>query len=52
MPDKESPAWSGLPVNIEILFKEKEAVYLIDKLWELKDVDTEGINPFEEEEDQ
>ena len=41
MPDKEFPAWSGLPNNIEILFKEKEAYYMTDKLWALNDVSTE-----------
>jgi len=41
MPDKQTPAWSGLPNNIELRKREEESRYLIEKLWQLKGVQQE-----------
>lgn len=42
MPEKESPSWSGLPNNIEILFKIQDAQKMIQGLWELNDIEDDG----------
>ena len=41
LPAVESPAWSGLPVNVEKILKETQAIHTIKKLWEIQDVTEE-----------
>ena len=38
LPDSESPAWSGLPVNVEKILKSKETERTLTQLYRLKDV--------------
>jgi len=49
MPDQQTPAWSGLPNNIELRKREQETRYLIEKLWELKGVQKEEDEEIVEE---
>jgi len=43
LPLEESPAWSGLPVNVEKILKEQQANYLLTRLWQVQDVNEEEI---------
>ena len=41
LPSNESPAWSGLPINVEKILKEQKAYRVLAKLWEMQDVNEE-----------
>ena len=43
LPSSESPAWSGLPINVEKILKEQKASRVLAKLWEMQDVNEEEI---------
>lgn len=43
LPSHESPAWSGLPINVEKILKEQKAYRVLAKLWEMQDVNEEEI---------
>ena len=43
LPSNESPAWSGLPINVEKILKEQKASRVLAKLWEMQDVNEEEI---------
>ncbi|EAR94592.2 dynein heavy chain, cytoplasmic protein (macronuclear) [Tetrahymena thermophila SB210] len=43
LPNVESPAWSGLPVNAEKILKEQNTERALNLLWTLQDVNDEEI---------
>eukprot|EP01016_Furgasonia_blochmanni_P042655 TRINITY_DN567_c0_g1_i1.p1 TRINITY_DN567_c0_g1~~TRINITY_DN567_c0_g1_i1.p1 ORF type:complete len:874 (+),score=315.79 TRINITY_DN567_c0_g1_i1:204-2825(+) len=43
LPATESPAWSGLPTNVEKILREQLTNHVVSKLWEIQDV-TEDDN--------
>lgn len=43
LPNVESPAWSGLPVNAEKILKEQNTERALNLLWSLQDVNDEEI---------
>jgi len=43
LPREESPAWSGLPTNVEKILKAEQSQYTISKIWQLQDINDEEI---------
>ena len=43
LPSVESPAWSGLPANVERILKEQNTQRMISKVWEIQDSTEEEI---------
>lgn len=43
LPDSESPAWSGLPVNVEKILKSQETERAMSQLFRLQDVNEEQV---------
>ena len=44
LPDVESPAWSGLPLTVEKILKERKTDRTLTKLWELQDTAEEEVS--------
>ena len=43
LPDSESPAWSGLPVNVEKILKSQQTERMMSMLFKLQDVNEEQV---------
>lgn len=43
LPAVESPAWSGLPVNVEKVLKEQQTEYLLSRIWQIQDANEEAV---------
>jgi len=43
LPDKETPLWSGLPLNAERVLLQKKSSYIISNLWKIQDINEEEI---------
>lgn len=44
LPDKQTPQWAGLPLAVEKVLRQNNALRIISKLWELQDSADEEIN--------
>lgn len=43
LPEKETPVWSGLPLNAERVLLEKKGQYTLSTLWKIQDLNEEEI---------
>ena len=52
MPNVESPAWSGLPNNVEKILKSQQTSRTVNKLYQLQDVNEEQVTLEKKKEDK
>jgi len=44
LPDKETPVWSGLPLNAERVLLQKKSSHILSNLWKIQDINEEEIS--------